>query len=47
MLNGAKPGDILVAAAVVDQLIVNTRTAEEIGVTIPPSVVARPTEILP
>ena len=47
VLKGAKPGDLAVAAPVVDQLVINTRTAEAIGLTIPPSVLARATELLP
>jgi putative ABC transport system substrate-binding protein len=46
ILKGAKPGDIPVAAPVVDQLIINTRTAEAIGLAIPASVLARATELL-
>ena len=41
ILKGAKPADLPIEAVVHPELIVNLRTAQEIGVTIPPGVLKR------
>jgi len=41
VLKGAKPGDLPVETVNRYELIVNVKTAQEIGVTIPPEVLKR------
>jgi ABC-type uncharacterized transport system substrate-binding protein len=46
ILKGAKPGDLPVEAVVRHELVINVRTAREIGVTIPPEVLKRANETI-
>jgi putative ABC transport system substrate-binding protein len=46
IIKGAKPGDLAVTAPVVDVLVVNLKTAQSIGLSVPDSVLARATEII-
>jgi len=46
ILKGAAPGDLAMEQGNVYKLLVNLKTAKELGITIPPSVLARADEVL-
>ena len=46
ILKGAAPGDLAMEEGKVYRLLVNLKTAKELGITIPPSVIARADEVI-